>query len=136
MHLKLIKNYQNEIFCSTVKGALTNLGFTVSKTLPGSQFGKSQPDLCFYKCKNGSSLKAGFVKYFSCDKEEAVENEVLASFKISTELGKFYPQMCTNMVRIGSLLAQETLPRDQIIDRIDAYGLLIVHGENKGMPAK
>ena len=132
----------NELFCSKVEGVLTNLGFTVSKTLPGSQFcifGKSQPDLYFYKCKNTGSLKAGFVKYFSCDKEEAIENEVLGNvikFKISTELEKFYPQMCTNMVRIGSLLAQETLPRDRIIDRIDVYGLLIVHGENKGIPTK
>ena len=131
----------NQLFCSKVKGALTNLGFTVSKTLPGSQFcifGKSQPDLCFYKCKNASSLKAEFVKDFY-DKEEAVENEVAGSvikFKISTEPEEFYPEMCANMVRIGSLLAQDALSRGQIINTIDIYGLLIVHGEKKGIPTK
>ena len=125
----------NQLFCSKVEGALTNLGFTVSKTLPGSQFcifGKSQPDLCFYKCKNAGSLKAGFVKYFSCGEVEAVENEVAGSVIVE----EFYLQMCANMVRVGSLLMQNALSRGRIIDTIDVYGSLVVHGEKQGVHTK
>ena len=82
--------------------------------------------------QKSGSLKAGFVKHFSCGEVEAVENEVAGSVIVE----EFYPQMCANMVRVGSLLIQDALSRGRIIDMIDVYGLLVVHGEKQGIPTK
>ena len=44
--------------------------------------------------------------------------------------------MYVNMVRIGSLLTQDTLSRGRTIDTIEIYALVVVHYEKQGVPTK
>lgn len=125
---------------------LTALGFVVKTTIGHNDFclfGKSLPDLYFYKDFRGNIVRAGLLKRIWSD--DTVDEDLykeyglvggVVEFKTQPDLKKFYPQIFADMVRLGCLLTYNALVRGRIIDVVQIFGLLVIHGKDLGILTK
>ena len=129
----------NQLQYQIIKNDLSNLGFLVKTSIDQNDFcmfGKSLKD------HGGNIVKAGLLKKICSNEFEELGDEEICTvggvveFKIGSDVKKFYPQMFADMVRLGCYLTYNALVRGNIIDSIQIFGLLVVHGTNSGILMK
>ena len=120
----------NQLQYQIIKNDLSNLGFLVKTSIDQNDFcmfGKSLPDLYFYKDHSGNIVKAGLLKKICSNEFEELGDEEICTvggvveFKIGSDVKKFYPQMFADMVRLGCYLTYNALVCGNIIDSIQIF---------------
>ena len=146
------KVQQNQHYFKHIEHELRALGFVVKFHIEQNDyclFGKSLPDLYFYKELTYNMIKVGLLTKV-CDKsQDESENEqvgeyrgcsivdAVAQFKSqSSDLKKFYPQMFCDLVRVGTLRACDAIMRGLIVDKIVVIGLLTNYETEVGVLVK
>ena len=139
---------QNEHYHTLVKDELRSLGFVVKSHIEQSDFclfGKSLPDLYyFYKESTGSKAKVGLLMKLAdqipTEQDSADGHGVvgaIAQFKSShSDSPRFYAQVFSDLVRVGTLRACDSIMRGDVVDKIVVLGLLASHDTGNGVLVK
>ena len=127
---------QNQFYLNYIQEELVALGFVIKPNIKQSVFslfGKSLPDLYFYKESGKSVVGAGLLTKYSNkdpDKEEngyGVAGAVTQFKSHSTDMEKHYPQVFSDLVRVGTFIACNAIIRGTVIDKVVVLGLLANH---------
>jgi len=121
---------RNGICYQLLSDPLSKLNYICKPSIENSDiclFGKSLLDLYYYK-DGGSTINATVLKRYETD-VSVIGNGVvggLAEFKVEGTC-KFqqYSQTFADLVRVGTLLANNTLMRGRLVEKLIVYGLLI-----------
>ena len=123
---------KNAWFGDDLRKLLQEKGFTVKTTFTHndfSVFGKSKPDICFYRTSAGI-LQAGI-----CIPEDATVKGAAVEFKVSTRSEeKQYAQTMANMIRMGNDLVIDELKRGSLVKRIKIFGMLVTYESGLCIP--
>ena len=98
-----------------------------------SIFGKSRPDLAFYK-ESTSWIKAGIIM----QEDQLALCGAAVEFKmgIFQDYENILPQAFADMVRVSNNLLLNDLKTGKIIDTVTVYGLLVAHNKHVAIPLK
>ena len=131
------KETQRNDFCyQLLNHPLSKLNYTCKPSIENTDvylFGKSLMDLYFYK-DGGSTINATVLKRYETD----IDVMQLASFNgngVVAGVAEFkvegtsklqqYSQSFADLVRVGTLLANDALMRGRLVEKLVVYGLLI-----------
>ena len=108
-----------------------------------SVYSENRHLIYIFKDFGGNVVHAGLLKRILSDDtvDEDVHKEYgivggVVEFKLQPDLKKFYPQIFADMVRLGCLLTCNALVRGRVIDIVQIFGLLVVHGKDLGILTK
>ena len=136
------------------KEMMEGKGFVVAERLPHDNvtvFGKSQPDLTFYK-GNGEYMKGkGVSGAIICTEAWEITGAIICTeaWEITgatIELKKSevhvksrsttFAQLCTNMIRVSGFLAEKALYKGCMLEKITILGLLVSHTSRFCVPLR
>jgi len=111
----------------------SNTVFVVAQTLPHDEitvFGKSQPDLAFYK-GNGEFIKQKKIMGAAITDATLEVTAAAMEFK-KTEVhlkikSPAHAQLCANMVKLGGYLTGKALSKGKVVEEVNIFGLLVSH---------
>ena len=134
----ITKEIQRNDFCfQLLRDPLSKLNYICKPSIENSDvclFGKSLMDLYYYK-ESGSTINAAVLKKYETDIDVAMQSACvmsdgvvggIAEFKLEgTSRSQQYSQTFADLVRVGTLLANDTLMRGRLVEKLIVYGLLI-----------
>lgn len=131
----------NKRFVTQFTKIIERRGFVVSDTLPQSSvtiFGKSQPDLVFYKANEGYEKGTRIMgATISSDISWEVCGATMEFKRSPVHLKtKSQPlaQSCANMVRLAGFLMEKSLVKGHIVEEVTIFGLLVSHSNPYCVP--